>query len=291
MIRKSPEIGKHAAAESQLEFPENKMDVQNFDVEVLAASHSQPIVVDFWAEWCGPCRILGPVLEKLEREANGKWRLAKVNTDEQPELSFAWQVRGIPAVKMFHKGEMVGEFVGALPEVQVRQWLERYLPGAAKEALQNAKAALARGEKETALGFLREAFEHDRANPETRVLLAEQIFVDDPEGAFALIKDIEEGHPFYERAEGLRTLHRLLNLKPEPALTSSPAWQDYARGNAALRHGDSASAFSAWIEAMSRDRKLDDDGARKACIALFTLLGNEHPLAQEYRRKFSSALY
>jgi putative thioredoxin len=120
------------------------MEVKNFEVEVLAASYAQPVVVDFWAEWCGPCRILGPILEKLEREANGKWRLAKLNTEEEPELAQAWQIRGIPAVKMFHHGEVIAEFVGALPEVQVRKWLETYLPSATKAALAEAKKALGR---------------------------------------------------------------------------------------------------------------------------------------------------
>ncbi len=267
------------------------MEVKNFDLEVLAASYEQPIVVDFWAPWCGPCLILGPVLEKLEREARGQWRLAKLNTDEQPELSQAWQIRGIPAVKMFHNGEMIAEFVGALPEVQVRQWLETYLPSAAQATLEAAKEALARGEADEGIALLRQALQHDAQNFETRILLAEQIFPVTPEEALALVPSIEEGHQFYDRAQALRTLHRLLRLAPEPALTASSAWQDYAHGNAALRAGNYAAALEAWIEVMRQDRKLDDDGARKACIALFMLLGNEHPLAQEYRRKFSSALY
>ncbi len=267
------------------------MEVKNFDLEVLAASHAQPVIVDFWAPWCGPCRILGPILEKLEREASGKWRLAKVNTDEEPELSFAWQVQGIPAVKMFHYGEMIAEFVGALPEVQVRQWLETHLPSAAKEALQNAKTALVRGEKNAALNFLKQALKHDSTNPETRLLLAEQTFIGDPDNAIGLTRDIEEDHPLYDRAQSLRTLHRLLNLKLDTELTTSPAWPTYLKGIEALRAGGFAATFEAWIEVIMTDRKLDDDGGRKACIALFTFLGNEHPLAQEYRRKFSSALY
>ncbi|NUO81181.1 tetratricopeptide repeat protein [candidate division KSB1 bacterium] len=267
------------------------MEVKDFDQEVLAASHKYPIVVDFWAPWCGPCRILGPVLEKLEREAKGQWHLAKVNTDEDPDLSLAWQVQGIPAVKMFHNGEMIAEFVGALPEVEVRRWLETYLPTATKEALQAAKAALAHGAAQEALALLRQAHKHEHQNTEVRVLLAEQTFAKSPNEAFALIQGIAEGDQFYDRAQAVRTLHRLLALKPEAEMASSPAWQQYAKGNEALRAAKYAAAFEAWIDVMMIDRKLDDDGARKACIALFTLLGNEHPLTQEYRRKFSSALY
>lgn len=267
------------------------MEVKNFEVEVLAASEEHPIVVDFWAPWCGPCRVLGPVLEKLEREANGQWRLAKVNTDEAPELSYAWQIQGLPAVKMFHRGEVIAEFVGALPEVQVRQWLATYLPSVAKAALENAKTALAQGNAKQAVKLLQQALQHEPQNLEARLLLAEQIFIAVPEEAVALIEKIDESHALYHRAQALRTLRRVLHLAPEPAFTVSPAWQDYAVGNAALAAENFAAAFEAWIAALQLDRKLDDDGARRACIALFTLLGNEHPLAQEYRRKFSSALY
>lgn len=267
------------------------MEVKNFDAEVITASENQPIVVDFWAPWCGPCRVLGPVLEKLEREASGQWRLAKVNTDEAPELSSAWQIQGIPAVKMFHRGEVIAEFVGALPEVQVRQWLETNLPSAAKAALENAKTALAQGDIKGATKLLQQALQHEPQNLEARLLLAEQIFIAAPEEAVALIEKIDESHALYARAQALRMLRRLLHLAPEPALKASPAWQGYAQGNAALAAGNFAAAFEAWITAMQQDRKLDDDGARRACIALFTLLGNEHPLVQEYRRKFSSALY
>ncbi len=100
----------------------------SFQKEVLDKSHEKPVLVDFWAPWCGPCRILGPTLEKLVKESQGGWRLVKVNADAHPALIRQYGIRGIPAVKLFKDGEVVDEFVGALPEYAVREWLARHMP-------------------------------------------------------------------------------------------------------------------------------------------------------------------
>lgn len=99
-----------------------------FEQEVVSKSHEKPVVVDFWAPWCAPCRFLGPTLEKLAKSNGGQWRLVKVNTDKHPELLRRFRIMGIPAVKMFVDGEVVDEFVGAMPEPAVKQWLEGALP-------------------------------------------------------------------------------------------------------------------------------------------------------------------
>jgi putative thioredoxin len=267
------------------------MEVQNFEQEVMAASEHRPVVVDFWAPWCQPCLFLGPILEKLEKQAAGKWRLAKINTDANPGLAQTWGIRGIPAVKMFHQGKVIAEFTGALPETQVLRWLESHLPSSSKMNLQAAKEALARGERQQARKLLREAVAEDPQNIEARVLWAEQTFLENPGQAVAELAGIDESHALHARVQAIQTLHRLLQMTNTPSSTPAPGWEQYWQGAEALRRGDFAAAFEAWIAVMLLNRQLDDDGARRACVALFTFLGNENPLAQSYRRKFSSALY
>ncbi len=99
-----------------------------FQTEVLDKSHDKPVLVDFWAPWCGPCRVLGPTLDTLARESGGDWRLVKINTDAHPDLSQRFGIRGIPAVKLFVDGAVAAEFTGALPEAEVRRWLGTHLP-------------------------------------------------------------------------------------------------------------------------------------------------------------------
>lgn len=98
---------------------------EQFKKDVIETSYQKPVLVDFWAPWCGPCHTLGPTLERLAKEARGKWRLVKINTDKHPEFARQYGVRGIPAVKLFVEGEVADEFVGALPEHAVRQWLQK----------------------------------------------------------------------------------------------------------------------------------------------------------------------
>lgn len=263
---------------------------KTFQKEVVEASRTIPVLVDFWAEWCGPCRMIGPVLEKLASEAGGRWRLVKINTDAEPQLAQYFNIQSIPAVKLFSQGKVVAEFLGALPEREVRRWLEEHLPSAAKREIEEAKAALQAGDRNTARKKLEHLLKAEPQNLEGRVLLAELLLPTEIDKAFVLINESEEGTPFASRIDAIRTLHRLIHL-PESAQEPEADWKIYRGGIRAFKSGDYAAALEAWIELVGYNRKLDDDGARKACVALFTLLGSEHELTQKYHRRFTSALY
>ncbi len=237
-------------------------EIQDFQQDVVEASRTTPVIVDFWAEWCAPCRILGPTLEKLAGESEGRWKLAKVDTEAFPQEAGRYGVRSIPNVKLFVDGEPVDEFVGALPEDQIRRWLRGALPNGEADA---QGAAL--------------------------VEVRENVF-QDPVGALERLEAQELPPEAEEEAEALRVLARLMQRLEEPGeLEELPAGRLYLEGIRRLRGGEFDPALGAFIEAVKKDRTLDDDGPRRACVALFHYLGGDDPVVRRRRSELAGALY
>lgn len=264
--------------------------LESFEKDVIESSREVPILADFWAEWCGPCRALGPILEELEVEGGGSWRLAKVNVDEHQETAQAYQVRGIPACKLFHRGEVIAEFTGALPKAQVKQWLAEHLPSEEKDAIAQIDTLLEAGQEEEAASALESLHEANPEQIEVAARLARMVFWEDAARAAKLVEGVAQGDSLFEEADAIRTLHRL-SLMAEPPDTSDE-WVLYCAGNAALAEKDGAEALDRWIEAIEKGhRAVDDDGPRRACIAMFKLLGEDNEITGSRRRAFSSALF
>lgn len=254
----------------------------DFQRDVLDASMHTPVLVDFWAEWCGPCRVLGPVLEALDAEAGGRWKLVKLNTELQPDIAQAYRIMSIPAVKLFDQGKVRAEFVGALPKSQILQWLHAHLPDprmAQLEALrQSGAAGLAALE-----GF---AAAHPDL-PEARLALAEALLFSDPERAVALAASLPPAPGAFDRVEDLRTLAELAAFEPDAA----PVALKLAAAREALRQGDDESVLRLLVEAVAADKSYRRDLPRKAILAMFRRLGDDHLLTRAYRSKFNMALY
>jgi putative thioredoxin len=265
----------------------------DFQRDVLDRSAREPVLVDFWAEWCGPCRTLGPVLERLA--TGGRFALVKVNTDLQPDIAATYRISSIPAVKLFRNGQVVGEFVGALPERDVVRFLDQYIPSRGKELLLEAKGELAAGRRDEARALLEQAVAAEPFLSEARIALAELRFRAEPEAALALVESISSNDPAYHRIESLRVLASLVaraaHGEPTPADVKPDLWARYLEGARAFAAGKDTEALDAWIEVLRQKRSLDEDGPRRACVALFQLLGDDSEVSREYRRAFTSALY
>jgi putative thioredoxin len=273
----------------------------DFDEKVVAASHQQPVVIDFWAPWCAPCKVLKPVLEKLAVEFGGKFLLAKVNSDENPELSVRYAVRGIPAVKAMVAGRIVSEFTGAQPEGVVRGWLEKIIPGPAEELRLAARKRLNAGDLEGALGQLAEASKLEPTNEWVRVDAAEILLlqnkVDEAQPLLASLKDLDVLKD--SRVAQLQAQARLAQAgsgdESEEVLVAAIAANENdleARlklANLLVAAGRPAEGMDQLLEIVKRDRAFRDDIGRKTLLDVFNLLGGGG-LVADYRRRLSSLL-
>jgi putative thioredoxin len=268
-------------------------DVTDFQKDVIESSFGAPVLVDFWAPWCGPCRVLGPTLEKLAAENAGSWKLVKVNTDEYQHISGQYGIRGIPAVKLFVDGEVVNEFTGALPEHALRRWLDEAIPSEEKMAFEAAKAALDAGQLTMAQDLLRGLLAAQPSHGEARVLLARATALDDIIEAGRLLDGVEIADPaLFSLIEDIKVLARLAQRAEDESPLPDEAGRDaYHAGIEAVAGGEWGAALAAFIDVIHKNRFYDDDGSRKACIAIFNLLGPAHELTRKHRRMFDMVLY
>lgn len=266
-------------------------DVLDFDAEVIARSASVPVLVDFWAEWCGPCRVLGPVLERLAAEAGGRWELAKVDTEALPEAAAAYRVQGIPAVKLFVDGEVVEEFVGALPEPQVRRWLEHALPSRRAAELEAALARLEAGDFTAAAAMLRTLAAAEPANADARLALGRALLHVAPEEVDAVLADIADDPERSDRAAAIQLLAEFVRRAGDTATgRAAPAAGYLADAARAIRAGDWPGALDAVLLQLRFRNDPATSRAREVGRAIFILLGYGHPVFERYHRAFSSAM-
>jgi len=266
-------------------------EIKNFQKDVIEKSQEKPVLVDFGAEWCGPCKALSPVLERLAEQSNAEWILATVNTDKNQELAAQYGVRGIPNCKLFSKGEVINEFTGALPEQTVKEWIKKSIPGKFAESIEKAKILLKEGNTLDAKVILEEVLQGDINNSEVKVLLAKILLFEDTAEASRLVQSAEVTGELLELSDSIKMLGKYLNGKEFEIKTKSDAKTDYQEAISKLKQQKFDEALELFISVIRTDRNLDDDGARKACIAIFKYLGEEHEITQKYRRDFGSALY
>jgi putative thioredoxin len=257
-------------------------DVTDFEHEVIERSRTVPVLTDFWAAWCGPCRTLGPLLEKLAADADGRWVLAKVDTEALPAVAERYHVASIPSVKLFVDGEVVDEFSGALPEARVRRWLEQAIPSPRSLELAMALERLGAGELLAAAPMLAAIVAAEPANRVARFALAEVQLRLAPATVAGLLAPLADDPELADRAEALATLARhAAEAAPTPAL---------APVGAALRAGDWDAAWGAVIAVLADRRAPEREAARGIGRAIVVLLGIQHPLVEKHFRAFSSAL-
>ncbi|MBF0614442.1 MAG: tetratricopeptide repeat protein [Magnetococcales bacterium] len=275
------------------------MDESTFGREVLERSRRMPVLVDFWAVWCGPCRTLGPVLEKLALEMQGRFYLAKIDSDRDPELARRYGVRGIPAVKLFVDGAVVDEFTGALPESQVRRFLDQALPGPADKLVGVGRQAEEGGSWEQAVAFYREALDHDAEHVAALLGLSRGLLELGQNEEAQLTLNRLKPHD-RDRVEARTLAARLAFGAAESDLEQ---WLERVAhhpedlealmglGEALVARERYAEGMERFLEVVRRDRGYGEDAGRKALVRVFDLLGPGHPLIPKFRQRLSALLF
>ena len=254
-----------------------------FTGAVLEESYRRPVVVDFWAAWCQPCRMIGPVLERLAGESNGDFLLAKLDVDANPDTAMAFRVQGIPAVKAFRDGRLVDEFTGVIPEQMIRQFLSGLRPSEADRLAQSGASAEREGRTGEAASLYRQALAVDPGHvPASLALGRLAAFEGDPEEARRVLQ------PLRPDPEAERLL----------AALDVSEWSDAAQnGQGPVAQAERAAAegrFREALEAFIREVAVggeQKDAAREAMLKLFAVMGDDDPLTAEFRRRLAAALF
>lgn len=273
-------------------------EVTDIKTDIIDVSAHTPVVIDFWAEWCGPCRTLGPVIERLADKAAGRWKLVKVdleNPNNQP-LAAQFQIRSIPAVRMVYQGKLLGQFDGALPEPEIKKWLDANLPEAPPSEEDSLREeldqAIESGNRSRSLSLTRQLAQADPQSDELKVELAFQLLPADLPSAEELFNSISEPERFMMEQEMVQTIRHLAGVSSgDVSLPGNGLSIPYREAAVALMEERFGEAAEGMINVMMADRTFEEDGARKACVALFRMLGEKHPVTRDYRRRFSMALY
>ncbi len=269
----------------------------DFATEVLERSKTVPVVVDFWAPWCGPCRVLGPVIEKVAAEHAGEVVLAKLNTDENPRVATQYRIQGIPAVKAFRNGQMVSEFTGAVPEPQVRAFFEKLVPSAAERAAREAEDLIRSGDTDAAEQRYNEILAKQPSNPDAIIGLVGMLM---ERGETERAEELLERVPTDRRAKVLKhrifldnfaTKHSGENLSVEASVNPRDPRARYRWGVMLAAGAQYQDALDELLESVRLDKTFAEGAARKAVLAVFDILGLDAPLTREYQRRLSQLLF
>jgi putative thioredoxin len=268
----------------------------SFATDVLEASKTRPVVVDFWAPWCGPCRVLGPVIERVAAEHGDDVRLVKLNTDENPRTAAQFRIQGIPAVKAFRDGKVVAEFTGAVPEQQVRAFFQRIVPSQAERAAREAERIAMQGDTGAAERQFRAVLQQSPGNVDAVVGLAQILL---SRGDRDEASELLERAPTDRRAkvlkhraflDGFAERHAAEDLRGDVQRNPADPRAQYRWGVMLAAGAQWEAALEALLESVRLDRKFADGAARKAALAVFDILGLDSPVTREYQRRLSMLL-
>jgi putative thioredoxin len=264
-----------------------------FENDVLMRSHEIPVIVDFWAEWCAPCKMLSPLLEHLAIEWGGSFLLAKVDVDENPNLAIRYGVQGIPAVKAIRNGEVATEFVGAQPESVVRRFVQNLVPSESDKAVSEAQSLLATRHWPEAEDAFREVFEQDERNAAAALGLVKSLLMQGMgKEAVEILTDFPAGNE-WSAAESLKPLAEILAevADIQPSVEEDTLSARLHRAAKLIARGNLPAAMDGLLDILRENKTYRGGMPKQIMLALFVLLGDQDPLTREYREELASVLF
>jgi putative thioredoxin len=275
--------------------PVTDITTAEFPQAVLQRSHQVPVVVDFWAEWCGPCKVLTPLLERLAEEAAGEFELVKVDVDANPELSTQFGIQGIPTVIAFRDGAVEGRFSGAIPESSLRTWLQEIVPSELDRMVDEARDAAIAGDPARAEELFRSVLDRRADHPEAATGLASMLIArGDTDEALIVLGKLPPGSEV-DRLQAAARLNASRDIDVaslERAVEADPddGAARLALARALAAHSEFEPALDHLLKVV-REKGEHLDDARTGMLDIFGVLGDDHPLTATYRRQLSSALF
>jgi putative thioredoxin len=267
----------------------------DFEYEVIAYSADVPVVVDFWATWCAPCRTLGPLLEKLAEESQGGFRLARVDVDDNPNLARRFNVRSIPTVKAFQGGQIVAEFTGAQPEPRLREFLDKLTPNTTSLAMEKGLSLLDMLQPAGAEQAFREVLDDEPDNAAARLGLSRALLFQGRGGeALDILNTITDNRVFSQVLNLKPLAQQLAELEfadPVDVLEDDPLEAAFENSLRLVRRGNLEAAMDGLLDILRQNKRFGDGAARKMIVALLELLGEKNELTPQYRKELAMVLF
>lgn len=264
----------------------------NFDYEVIEYSQTIPVLVDFWAEWSVPCKSLDPILHSLANQGDGSFRLARLNVDENPKLAMRFNVRGVPAVKAFRDGAIIGEFSGYKSETAIKRFLQEVVPSHADLILEKGHSLLTQSRWQDAFSAYQQVLSERPGHPSALIGLAKSALpLGQSEEALEILSDFPPSHEFSVAEQLLplaAALNRVAESTDEPQSGIETTYQHSLR---LITLGNLPAALDGLLDVLRQDKHYRGEEARMVVLGIFEVLGNNNQLTRQYRKELASVLF